>query len=64
MLPIVLYHGTVPWWAEEDVAGLCVPTSKEFTSYQPSQRYFLLELAAYTDALCETAAGENRDSPG
>ena len=64
MLPIVLYHGTVQWWAEEDVAGLCVPTSKDFAPYQPSQRYFLLDVAAYTDVLCETAAGENRASPG
>ena len=53
VLPIVLYHGTVPWWAKEDVAGLCVPSDKALDSYQPSQRYFLLDVAAYTSALPE-----------
>ena len=53
VLPIVLYHGTVQWWAKEDVAGLCVPASEDFASYQPSQRYFLLDVAAYTGALPE-----------
>ena len=53
VLPIVLYHGTVQWWAREDVAGLCVPASENFASYQPSQRYFLLDVSAYTGALPE-----------
>ena len=53
VLPIVLYHGTVPWWAKEDMAGLCVPSDKALDSYQPSQRYFLLDVAAYTSALPE-----------
>ena len=53
MLPIVLYHGKKRWWAREDVAGLCVPSNKALAPYHPSQRYFLLDVAAYTDALPE-----------
>ncbi len=53
VLPIVLYHGTARWWAKEDVAGLCVPPGEDLASYQPAQRYFLLDVGAYTGPLPE-----------
>ena len=53
VLPIVLHHGTKRWWAREDVAGLCAPTGEDLAPYQPAQRYFLLDMAAYTGPLNE-----------
>ena len=53
VLPIVLYHGTARWWAREDVAGLCAPAGEDLAPYQPAQRYFLLDVAAYTGPLPE-----------
>ena len=53
VLPIVLHHGTKRWWAREDVAGLCAPTGENLAPYQPAQRYFLLDMATYTDSLPE-----------
>ena len=53
VLPIVLHHGTKRWWAREDVAGLCAPAGEDLAPYQPAQRYFLLDMAAYTGPLPE-----------
>ena len=53
VLPIVLHHGTKRWWARKDVAGLCAPAGEDLAPYQPAQRYFLLDVAAYTGPLPE-----------
>ena len=53
VLPIVLHHGTARWWARQDVAGVCAPSGKALALYQPAQRYFLLDIGAYTDTLPE-----------
>ena len=53
VLPIVLYHGRKRWWARQNVAGLCAPTGEDLVPYQPAQRYFLLDIGAYTDPLPE-----------
>ena len=53
VLPIVLHHGTKRWWAREDVAGLCASAGEDLAPYQPAQRYFLLDVAAYTGPLPE-----------
>ena len=53
VLPIVLYHGKARWTAEEDMAGLCVPPAENLASYQPAQRYFLLDLDRYAAPLPE-----------
>ena len=53
ILPIVLHHGTKRWWARQDVAGLCAPAGEDLAPCQPAQRYFLLDVAAYTDTLPE-----------
>ena len=53
ILPIVLHHGTARWWAGEDVAGVCAPSGKALAPYQPAQRYFLLDIGAYTEPLPE-----------
>ena len=53
VLPIVLYHGRKRWWARQNVAGLCAPTDEDLVPYQPAQRYFLLDIGAYTDPLPE-----------
>ena len=53
VLPIVLYHGTVQWWAKEDVAGLCAPPTESLAPYQPEQRYFLLDLRRHPAPLPE-----------
>ena len=51
--PIVLYHGKAQWTAEEDMAGLCVAPARTSPSTSPRNRYFLLDVAAYTDPLPE-----------
>ena len=53
VLPIVLYHGRKRWRAKEDVAGLCAPSASRLAPYQPSQRYFLLDVGRYTGPLPE-----------
>ena len=53
VLPIVLYHGTAQWTAEEDMVGLCVPPTESLVPYQPAQRYFLLDLGHYSAPLPE-----------
>ena len=53
ILPIVLHHGTKRWWARQDVAGLCAPAGEDLASCQPAQRYFVLDVSAYTEPLPE-----------
>ena len=48
-----LYHGGKRWRAKEDMAGLCAPSGERLAPYQPSQRYFVLDVGGYTDALPE-----------
>ena len=57
VLPVVLYHGTEPWTAARDVAGLAALPGEHLAPYQPSQRYFVLDVGGYTGAL---PAGRNR----
>ena len=57
VLPIVLYDGSERWTAAKDVAGLLAPYGEPLAPYQPSQRYFLLDVRGYTDSLPE---GRNR----
>ena len=57
VLPIVLYHGSEQWTAAKDVAGLLAPYGERLAPYQPSQRYFLLDVRGYTGSLLE---GRNR----
>lgn len=56
VLPIVLYHGQEQWTAVEDVTGLLAPYGGFLAPFQPSQRYFLLDLGGYTGSL---PAGSN-----
>ena len=51
VLPIVLYHGRKRWRAKEDVAGLCAPSGERLAPYQPSQRYFVLDVGHHTGPL-------------
>ena len=53
VLPIVLYHGKAQWTAKEDMAGLCAAPAENLASYQPAQRYFLLDLDRYSAPLPE-----------
>ena len=53
VLPIVLYHGKTQWKAAEDLAGLCAPPAEGLASYQPAQRYFLLDLGRYPGPMPE-----------
>ena len=57
VLPIVLYHGPEPWTAARDVAGLSASPGEHLAPYQPSQRYFVLDIGGYTGPL---PAGRNR----
>ena len=57
VLPIVLYHGRKRWSAPEEMAGLAAPCGEHRAPYQPSQRYFLLDVGRYTDPL--PPAGRN-----
>ena len=51
VLPLVVYHGVERWSAPTDVAGLAVPPGEHLAPYQPSQRYFVLDVAGYSDPL-------------
>ena len=51
VLPIVLYHGKRPWRAREEVAELADPPTAFRAPYQPSQRYFLLDVGGYAGPL-------------
>ena len=57
VLPIVIYDGSERWTAAKDVAGLSATPGEHLAPYQPSQRYFLLDVHGYTDSLPE---GRNR----
>ena len=57
VLPIVLYHGEERWTAARDVAGLAASPGEHLAPYQPSQRYFVLDIGGYTGTL---PAGRNR----
>ena len=54
VLPIVLYHGKERWTAAKDVAGLSAPPGEHLAPYQPSQRYFLVDVGGYTGVLPES----------
>ena len=43
MLPVVLYNGTEPWKAAEEVSELVQPVEGALASYRPSQRYHALD---------------------
>ena len=43
VLPVVLYSGSSPWTAAEDMASLIAPVDEALARYQPSHRYFLLD---------------------
>ena len=53
VLPIVLHHGTKPWNAREEVAKLADPPGAFRAPYQPSQRYFVLDVGGYAGPLPE-----------
>ena len=43
VLPIVIYNGSRPWTAAEDVADLIAGGREALVRYQPSLRYYLLD---------------------
>ena len=43
MLPIVIYNGSQPWTASEDVADMIAFGGEALARYQPSLRYYLLD---------------------
>ena len=43
VLPVVIYNGSVPWTAAEEVAELIAGRRETLAPYQPSQRYYLLD---------------------
>ena len=43
VLPIVIYNGSSPWTAAEDVAEMVAGRGETLAPYQPSQRYYLLD---------------------
>ena len=50
ILPIVLYNGDVRWKAAVDLSALIHPTPRELQTYQPQQRYLLLDEGAYPES--------------
>ena len=44
VLPVVLYNGTEPWTAVRDVGELIEPAGGWLAPFQPSQRYYLLDV--------------------
>ena len=44
VLPVVLYNGTEPWTAAADLRALITPVGPWLAPYQPTQRYYLLDL--------------------
>ena len=50
MLPVVLYNGRRRWTAPVDVANLLAAGSDVLAPYQPSQRYYVLDVARAADA--------------
>ena len=45
VFPVVLYNGRHPWTAAEDVSDLLATVGAELAPFQPSQRYFLLDVS-------------------
>lgn len=43
VLPLVLYTGTAPWTEARELSTLIQPVSTRFATYQPQQRYLLIE---------------------
>ena len=49
VLPIVFYNGHSRWRAALEVSDLIAPVSEALSRYQPSQRYFLIDVGNYRD---------------
>ncbi|MDR9440632.1 MAG: Rpn family recombination-promoting nuclease/putative transposase [Halomonas sp.] len=50
ILPIVLYNGSAPWTAEQDIYAMVHPEPPGFLRvYQPHLRYYLIDEGRYTD---------------
>ena len=47
VLPIVFYNGRSRWTAALEVSDLMAPVSEALAPYQPSQRYFLVDVGRY-----------------
>ena len=50
MLPVVLYNGRRRWTAPVEVTNLLAAGSEVLAPYQPSQRYYVLDVARAADA--------------
>ena len=50
VLPVVIYNGRRPWTAPVDMTDLVAAKSELLASYQPSQRYYLLDAARVSHA--------------
>ena len=50
VLPVVIYNGRRPWTAPVDTTDLVAAKSELLASYQPSQRYYLLDAARVSHA--------------
>ncbi len=50
VLPVVLYNGRRPWTAPVEVTNLLAAGSEALAPYQPSQRYYVLDVARMADA--------------
>ena len=50
VLPVVLYNGRRRWTAPVDVTSLLAAGSDTLARYQPSQRYYVLDVARAADA--------------
>ncbi len=50
MLPVVLYNGRRRWTAPVEVTSLLAAGSEVLGPYQPSQRYYVLDVARAADA--------------
>ena len=43
VVPVVLYNGTAPWRAPQEVGELILPVGERLAPYQPSQRYVVVD---------------------
>ncbi len=50
VLPVVLYNGRRRWTAPVEVTSLLAAGSEALARYQPSQRYYVLDVARAADA--------------
>ena len=50
VLPVVLYNGRRRWTATVEMTNLLAEGSDVLTPYQPSQRYYVLDVARVADA--------------